>query len=520
MPPTRSLAARAAAAVLLMVGFYVLALGIAAALIAIPIAEITWGHRLDGRLAIFCVVGAFAILRAIVPRRDRFVPPGPELRETDQPRLFATIREVASATGQAMPREVYLVPEVNAWVMQRGGAMGVGSQRVMGLGLPLVEAVTVDELRAIVAHEFGHYHGGDTALGPWVYRTRAAIGRTLQNLARHSSVLMKPFQWYGAGFLRITHAISRRQEYAADALAAHTVGAAPLASGLRTLHAIGGAFVPYWMTEVAPILERGFRPPIVSGFTRFLAAPEVAADVASGLERELASGASDPYDTHPSLRDRLAALGVVGGQLEPRVPTGQGDARAITLLADVDRLEAELVSFVGTDDRTKPLTAIGWADAAPVWGGIWRDRLRVSGDRLSGITPAQIPALAADAAGTAVRFGFSPHREAAQQQGGAGQALHLLGCACVVALLDRQWALSALPGEPVVLSRDGAMLTPFTSIARLASGEMDADAWSASWRAIGLLELDLGSIGARETARGAREALGISPGAERAARRS
>jgi Zn-dependent protease with chaperone function len=215
-----SLALRAAAAVLLMVGFYALALGIAGSLIAIPVAEVTYAHRLDFRLAAFCLVGGLAILRSIVPRRDRFEPPGPSLTAQEQPRLFATIEGVADATGQTMPAEVYVVPEVNAWVTQRGGFLGVGSRRVMGIGLPLLEMLSIDELRAVLAHEFGHYHGGDTALGPWIYRTRTAIGRTLDSLARHSSLLMKPFNWYGLGFLRITHAISRRQEYAADALAA------------------------------------------------------------------------------------------------------------------------------------------------------------------------------------------------------------------------------------------------------------------------------------------------------------
>jgi heat shock protein HtpX len=40
------------------------------------------------------------------------------------PQLFAEIDGVARATGQAMPADVYLVPDVNAWVAQRGGMMG------------------------------------------------------------------------------------------------------------------------------------------------------------------------------------------------------------------------------------------------------------------------------------------------------------------------------------------------------------------------------------------------------------
>ena len=91
-----------------------------------------------------------------------------------------------------MPTEVYLVADVNAFVTTRGGFMGFGSRRVMGLGLPLLQTLGVRELRAVLAHEFGHYHGGDTKLGPWIYKTRAAIGRTLQGLAGYSAMLQKP----------------------------------------------------------------------------------------------------------------------------------------------------------------------------------------------------------------------------------------------------------------------------------------------------------------------------------------
>jgi Zn-dependent protease with chaperone function len=493
MPAAPSLAARAIGAILLMVGFYALALVMAGALLAIPFAEFRYAHRVDLRLALFGVLGGFAILRAIVPRRDRFDPPGPELRPDAQPRLFAAIAGVAQATGQARPRDVYLIPDVNAWVAQRGGLMGVESHRVMGLGLPLLETVSINELRAILAHEFGHYHGGDTALGPWIYKTRAAIGRTLVNLSRHSSLLMKPFEWYGAGFLRITHAISRRQEYAADALAARVVGAAPLASGLRALHAAGAAFGDYWATEVGPLLERGYRPPIAAGFTHFLATPHIAPLVAAALEQEMTAPTLDPYDTHPPLRDRIAALGA--SATSASADTGP---RAITLLDNIDALEAELMSHLVKVQQNKPLTTIGWQDAGTqVWAAIWRDALKEAGNRLDGITPAHVAAL--DIPAAAVRLGYAPRREAADANAG-GKAMHILGCALAIALINQGWAVSALPGEVVVLSRDEASMKPFADLGRLARKEITPDDWKAMWAGLGLLDLDLGTLRERPSA--------------------
>ena len=52
-----SIAGRAAVAIALMVGFYLLALGVAAALIVIPWAEIRYGHRVVPYLLILCNAG-------------------------------------------------------------------------------------------------------------------------------------------------------------------------------------------------------------------------------------------------------------------------------------------------------------------------------------------------------------------------------------------------------------------------------------------------------------------------------
>jgi Peptidase family M48 len=107
-----------------------------------------------------------------------------------------------------------------------------------------MQAVTVQELKAILAHEFGHYHSGDVKIGPWIHKTRAAIGRTIEK--RSDSCLQKVFVAYGNLFLRVTHAISRRQEFIADEVAANAAGAAVMASALRKAHEYAAAFNGYW----------------------------------------------------------------------------------------------------------------------------------------------------------------------------------------------------------------------------------------------------------------------------------
>jgi Zn-dependent protease with chaperone function len=491
-----SLAGRATLAVVLFIGFYALALAIVGALLYIPYAEITYLHRINGRLTIFAVVGAGAILWAILPRIDRFQAPGPELTKEAQPRLFATLEDVARSAEQNMPPEVYLVPDMNAWVAQRGGIMGFGSRRVMGLGLPLMQTLSVSQMRAVLAHEFGHYHGGDTALGPWIYKTRSAIFRTVHGVS-HSTLLSKPFEWYAKAFLRITHAISRRQEFAADALAARVSGTTTAIDALKAVHGAGMAFEPYWHSEVVPAIQKGFRPPLAEGFRQFVAAPPIATNVVEALEKEIAEGKVDPYDTHPPLRDRIAAL--EGATRVVRSDT-EDQAPAISLLDNVGALEQALLDEMVVEDYRGKLAPLAWEEAGErVWVPVWREQARAQSRALDGITPNMLPKLAEDRVGLAVRLKLVRGRSEVDENVMRGAA-HVLGTAIAVALSDRGFAVRTLPGHAVLLERDGLSITPFQALGDLADGTLTADAWRGQVERAGIASLDLGTLGSERPA--------------------
>ena len=119
-----------------------------------------------------------------------------------------------------------------------------------------------------------------------LHKTRAAIGRILQSLAECSSLFQKPFLCYGRAFLRITHAVSRRQEFAADQLTAR-LGFRPLIEGLKLIYGAAPAFNAYWSNQVAPVLSRRFRPLMARRFRRYIASPHLVNAVAASLDRAL-----------------------------------------------------------------------------------------------------------------------------------------------------------------------------------------------------------------------------------------
>ena len=486
MSSSPSLLGRAVLAIVLMIGFYALAIATAGVLLYLPYAEVRYAHRLDIRLAIFCLVGAGIIMWSILPRRDRFIPPGPCLAPNQHPRLFAQLTGVAQVVSQAMPAEVYLVPEVNAWVAQRGGIMGLGSRRVMGLGLPLLQILTVSQLRAVLAHEFGHFYGGDTKLGPWVYKTRAAIERTLQGLAKADSALRFLFLWYGKMFLRVTHAISRRQELSADALASRTVGSRPLIEGLRAIHGASLAYPPYWATEAVPVLGAGYRPPLAEGFGRFVRSTAIAEAMDQDVATEIKEAKPDPYNTHPPLRERIAAAESLP-QGEPLTP----DLPAISLVDNLDEVERRLLAAMAGEAQIQALKPVRWEDVgAEVYLPIWEKSVRENATALQGVTLTALPEAAKNSLDIGCKIPVPKGRLPAPEER-AQMAQRLLGQALAVALARQGWILHALPGE-LYFQKDEIKLDPFMVASRLAADKLQPEAWREQCVAAGISDLDLG----------------------------
>lgn len=488
---------RAAIAAVFLIAFFALAVASAAALTWLGIKLLGSVDAIQGRgagLAVLggagCLLAAGVIVWSALPRIDRFVPPGPEITPEDAPELFRGLADVAAATGQAMPRHVYLVPEVNAFVTERGGLMGLGSRRVMGIGLPLLTLLDVSGLRGVIAHELGHFHGGDTRLGPWLYKTRAAVERTIINLMRAQgatpdgeaqfvalllAAVRKPFQWFAMVFIRTTQAICRRQELTADALAARIVGAPAMIRGLERVHGGAAAFDSFMQRDLVPVLTAGFMAPIADGFERFLRTAG-AAQIDKAIAKEMAGGAEDPYDSHPPLRERVQAIEAIAPALVAE------DARpAAALVGDLAALEERVASFLLADStRVHPL--IGWDEiGAKVLEPRWRETVR----GLAGFDLATLPT---DRDRLRVLM-----RSVGHPAGGMTEyepfrlAMEAYGAYLAVALIDVGYQISAPPGAEVTLAREGIVVEPFRRASDYLFGNLPPDQWAAWLASVGLV---------------------------------
>ncbi|KAB2810069.1 M48 family metallopeptidase [Phaeocystidibacter luteus] len=177
-----------------------------------------------------------------------------EITEHTQPELFKLIYEVAEAVGTDKPNKVYLTPAVNAAVMFNSSfwSMFVPTKRNLIIGLPLLRAVTVDELKGILAHEFGHFSQNSMRVGSYVYNLNMIVVGVLQPNERFKnavsswasfSIVSSLFSMFAIWIVGLTqktqialydlmnkrnYALSREMEFQADTIGAKLVGAKPM----------------------------------------------------------------------------------------------------------------------------------------------------------------------------------------------------------------------------------------------------------------------------------------------------
>ena len=123
------------------------------------------------------------------------------MRPEDEPKLFAFLDELADATSAPRPHRVFLSPGVNACVFYDLSFFNliVPSKKNLDLGLGLVNVLSLDELKAVVAHEFGHFAQKSMAVGRWVYVAQQIAGHIVAGRSAFDRVL----QWISSIDLRV-----------------------------------------------------------------------------------------------------------------------------------------------------------------------------------------------------------------------------------------------------------------------------------------------------------------------------
>lgn len=261
------------------------------------------------------------------------------LQRTDAPALFDVVSDLAERMDVAPPREILIEMNCGAWVMLGGFGRGWGRSR-LGLGYDLLAGLTTHEVEAVIAHELAHARLVQRGFSRWLKKGLARLARTAAELSARAAfrkeakqspqlanAVLRVFDPLAVRATRLVASYSRQDEFAADRGAAECCGAAGLRSSLTKLEQLD--------REVArmPWSERLARMQPEDHFSGWLVA-EIGR-LMTAVDETIVGHDLDPYSTHPSLADRLAALPADGRP----VP---GGAPGLKLLADPDVVAARL----------------------------------------------------------------------------------------------------------------------------------------------------------------------------------
>jgi Zn-dependent protease with chaperone function len=104
-----------------------------------------------------------------------------EIDAAAEPRLFAFLHRIADQAGAPRPHRVFLSSRVNAGVSYDFSILNLifPSKKNLDIGLGLINALTLGEVRAVLAHEFGHFAQGAMAVGRWVFVAQRVAGHII-----------------------------------------------------------------------------------------------------------------------------------------------------------------------------------------------------------------------------------------------------------------------------------------------------------------------------------------------------
>jgi len=173
-----------------------------------------------------------------------------EITKVQHPQLFQIIEDLTIEIGTDVPKKVFITEQVNASVFYDSSfwSMIFPVRKNLMIGYSLVNASTKDELKGILAHEFGHFSQRSMKVGSYVYNCNRVIYNLVyennsfeETIERYgnshyilkftfllAAFIVRGFQWILKKvyeFLNISYlSLSREMEFHADAVATHIVG--------------------------------------------------------------------------------------------------------------------------------------------------------------------------------------------------------------------------------------------------------------------------------------------------------
>jgi Zn-dependent protease with chaperone function len=288
-----------------------------AGILAIFVAELAvlfwglWSRRpIVGLVAVFVAVplirSTVSAIRACFLRIR--APEGLFLDRSEGRALYAFADEIRRTVDAPHVDSITITAGFNAAAAAYRPSWRLRRRRVLVLGLPVLTTLSVEELRAVIAHELAHFSSAHDPFAAWVYRTRTSWFELRAALDQRLATPVYVYwllHWYVPRLNAASAEVGRRHELVADRVAAEVAGARATADALLVVETAtrfaDDAYWPAIRTSHQTVAEP---PRPFAGMLTWKARTTSATTLDALLAPDTTLD-----DTHPSLRERIDRLG-------------------------------------------------------------------------------------------------------------------------------------------------------------------------------------------------------------------
>lgn len=288
-----------------------------------------------GGILIISLIMISSIIRSLYLKNIN-LPEELLLKRQDAPELFRMCDDISGELGMKPLDSIYVTHDASISVFESGRILNsfLGkTKRCLMIGIAALGNLSVSQLESILAHEHGHLYNKDTAGGSFALFVR----RSIQNA---TDIMKRDLvdHWYNPSwlyifffqkvFIRISRGAARLQELMADEISAELYGSEMFSESLLNITRTQIEFSVTSDIEFMNALNNSREPNNIYrlntprkfpddvtysyGYTFMtIDRPDGMKSpsdlIATEYEREL-NLETDPFDTHPSVKDRIAQV--------------------------------------------------------------------------------------------------------------------------------------------------------------------------------------------------------------------
>lgn len=270
------------------------------------------------------LIGLISCILAIISTlfKNKHFEPAILINPSDHPELHHLIYELSNQMNTKMPDSIILHIKSNFFVANGKIKVfnGVAKGRILSISLPLLNVLSINELRAVLAHEFAHFTGRDlfySRIVIPVYKGAATyldyISSVFNYNGSHLGIISVPMivpnmlmKYYLTIFHKYNMSISRDREYRADYIATLICGNEIVKEALCKIVSHGEVY--------DRLIDEHMSEKIVHGFefeNYFHYYREYIGDYTKYIEESLVEALKEneeEYHSHPSLLKRILNL--------------------------------------------------------------------------------------------------------------------------------------------------------------------------------------------------------------------